>query len=85
LRGRNSEGHPTLKLRDVSCDFSGGVLTLRGRVPSYHLKQLAQSHVAEVPGVLEVDNCVEVVSPGVSHHYDRRQHEAFVSVQNDSQ
>ncbi len=51
------------ELRDVCCDFSGGVLTLQGRVPSYHLKQLAQARVAEVPGVLEVDNRVEVVMP----------------------
>ncbi len=51
------------ELHNVSCEFSGGVLTLRGRVPSYHLRQLAQADVAEVPGVLEVDNLVEVVPP----------------------
>jgi hypothetical protein len=51
-----------VELRGVCCDFSGGVLTLRGRVPSYHLKQLAQADVAGVPGVLEVDNRVEVVA-----------------------
>jgi hypothetical protein len=51
------------ELHDVSCDFRGGTLTLRGNVPSYHLKQLAQASVADVPGVVEVDNCVEVVSP----------------------
>ena len=28
------------ELRNLSCDFSGGVLTLTGRVPSYYLKQL---------------------------------------------
>jgi osmotically-inducible protein OsmY len=48
------------ELREVSCDFSGGVLTLTGRVPSYHLKQLAQAAVADVPGVIAVDNHVEV-------------------------
>jgi hypothetical protein len=56
------------ELRDVSCDFSGGTLTLRGRVPSYHLKQLAQASVAEVPGVVEIDNRVEVVMPRFSHN-----------------
>jgi len=50
------------ELHDVSCEFSGGVLTLRGRVPSYHLKQLAQASVTEVPGVVEVHNRVEVVA-----------------------
>ncbi|MEN6459283.1 MAG: BON domain-containing protein [Thermoguttaceae bacterium] len=48
------------ELRQVTCDFRAGVLTLRGRLPSYHLKQLAQTAVAEVPGVVEVDNRVEV-------------------------
>jgi hypothetical protein len=51
---------PYFELRDLSCDFSGGVLTLNGRVPSYHLKQLAQTAVAGVPGVIEIDNHVEV-------------------------
>ena len=49
------------ELRNLSCDFSGGVLTLTGRVPSYHLKQLAQTAVADLPGVVEIDNHVEVV------------------------
>ena len=52
------------ELRDLSCDFSGGVLTLRGRVPTYYLKQLAQEAVADVPGVIEVDNHVEVDASG---------------------
>ena len=73
------------ELRDVCCDFSGGVLTLQGRVPSYHLKQLAQVKVAEVPGVLEVENRVEVVVPRASHNPDRREHEAPASVPNDCQ
>jgi osmotically-inducible protein OsmY len=52
-----------IELRNISCDFSGGILTLCGRVPSYYLKQLAQASVAEVPGVIEVHNRVEVTSP----------------------
>ncbi len=52
---------PEAGLHEVSCEFSGGILTLRGRVPSYHLKQLAEAAVAEVPGVIEVHNRVEVV------------------------
>jgi len=50
------------ELRNVSCDFSGGILTLHGRVPTYHLKQLAQASGAEVPGVVEVHNRVEVTA-----------------------
>jgi osmotically-inducible protein OsmY len=51
------------ELRNVSCDFSGGTLTLHGRVPTYYLKQLAQASVADVPGVIEVHNRVEVAAP----------------------
>ncbi len=50
------------ELHEVSCEFSGGILTLRGRLPSYHLKQIAQAAVAQVPGVIEVDDRVELVT-----------------------
>lgn len=53
-----------LELRNVSCDFHEGVLTIRGRVPSYHLKQLAQALLCEIEGVLELNNQLEVVAPG---------------------
>ena len=66
------------ELREVSCDFSGGVLTLHGRVPSYHLKQLAQSYVADVPGVFEVHNRVEVTTPRAARNVGRREPEAVV-------
>jgi hypothetical protein len=68
------------ELHDVTCDFSGGILTLRGSVPSYHLKQLAQASVAEVPGVVEVDNCVEVVSPRSFQDHFWRIPDALASV-----
>lgn len=68
------------ELRGVSCEFSGGVLTLQGRVPSYHLKQLAQASVAHVPGVVEVRNRVEVAATG--HFQDAwREDESPVSIQ----
>ncbi len=51
-----------LELRNVSCDFKDGVLTLRGRVPSYHLKQLAQSLLGELAGILKLNNQLEVVA-----------------------
>jgi osmotically-inducible protein OsmY len=54
------------EIRELSCDFNGGVLTLRGRVPTYYLKQVAQEAVADVPGVIEVCNGVEV---GASSRY----------------
>jgi hypothetical protein len=50
-----------LELRNVSCEFHEGVLTLRGRVHSYHLKQLAQSLLGEMAGILRLNNQLEVV------------------------
>jgi len=49
-----------IELRAISCEFDEGVLTLRGRVPSYYLKQMAQSLVDGIPGVAELDNQLEV-------------------------
>jgi hypothetical protein len=33
-------------IRDVECEYDDGVLTMRGRLPSFFLKQMAQSAVA---------------------------------------
>jgi hypothetical protein len=52
-----------LALKNVSCEFREGVLTLRGCLPSYYLKQMAQTEVARVAGVLRVVNEIEVVTP----------------------
>lgn len=71
------------ELHNVSCDYSGGVLTLRGHVPTYHLKQIAQASVADVPGVVEVHNRVEVTSARVSPCFETnwREREALASAQ----
>ena len=53
--------NPYLALRNVSCDCRGGVLVLRGRLPTYYLKQVAQEAVAHLEGVQGVDNRIEVV------------------------
>lgn len=45
----------------LHCDFHDGVLTVRGRVPSFHLKQVAQSLLRDVEGVGVIDNRVDVV------------------------
>ncbi len=50
-----------LALHDVSCEQHGEVLYLRGCLPSYFLKQMAQAIVAEVEGVGEIVNRIEVV------------------------
>lgn len=51
-------GYPAL--RRVACEYRDGTITLRGRVPSYFLKQLAQSVVRHCAGVKRVENCLQV-------------------------
>jgi osmotically-inducible protein OsmY len=49
------------ELRRVTCEYHEGILTLRGRVSSYYMKQIAQTIVQHVEGVERVVNRVEVV------------------------
>jgi hypothetical protein len=55
--------NPYLALKSVSCDCRGGVLVLRGCLPSYYLKQIAQEVVARLEGVAAIDNQIQVVRP----------------------
>lgn len=54
---------PYFFLKYLNCQFQGGVLTLRGRVPYRQLKQFAESIVSRVEGVQEVVNRIEVFDP----------------------
>jgi len=51
-------GYPIL--RRVECAYHNGTLTLRGRVPSYFLKQMAQAAVCRCAGIERVENCLQV-------------------------
>jgi osmotically-inducible protein OsmY len=51
-----------LALKNVSCEYHEGVLTLRGCLPSYYLKQIAQTAVATVDGVSRINNEIEVIA-----------------------
>jgi osmotically-inducible protein OsmY len=53
--------HPHLKTQRIWCEFDGGKLFLRGQVPSYFFKQLAQEAVLGLGGVRQVVNEIEVV------------------------
>jgi carbon storage regulator CsrA len=53
--------HTHLSLQRILCDFEKGRLFLRGQVPSFYLKQLAQTAVAGLDGVRQVVNEIEVV------------------------
>ena len=56
-------GYPTLA--NVSAEVHEGALVLRGRLSTYYLKQVAQTLAAQVDGVEEVINCIEVVDSGL--------------------
>jgi hypothetical protein len=49
-----------LALRTVSCEYHNGTGVLRGQVPSYYLKQLAQSMLLSSPLFKNVVNLIEV-------------------------
>jgi hypothetical protein len=53
---------PYRALRNVTCVCQEGTLILYGRVPSYHLKQIAQTAVATLPGVGRIDNRIDVAA-----------------------
>ena len=50
------------ELDSVSCDFHEGVLTLRGRVSSFYLKQMAQELVRPLETVEQINNRLLVAS-----------------------
>ena len=54
---------PSLALRDIGCVYNEGVLTLRGRLPTLHLKQIAQAVVADIEGVQTIVNQIQVPAP----------------------
>ena len=51
---------PYTAMRRISCECKHGVLFLRGRLFSFHEKQVAQETVARIDGVTQVVNEVEV-------------------------
>ena len=53
-------GNSYLALRNVSCKYHAGVLTLRGCLPTYYLKQMAQEVVAGMKGAAQIINQIEV-------------------------
>jgi osmotically-inducible protein OsmY len=49
-------------LRTVSFCYERGVLILRGRLPTYFHKQLAQEAVRRIEGMAQIVNQIEVTS-----------------------
>lgn len=59
---RRLQHHAHLPLRNVECECDGDVLTLRGCVCSYYLRQTAQALVADLAGSVVVVNEIEVIA-----------------------
>ena len=53
-----SSGHHAL--RSIECEYWEGEAVLRGRVPTYYMKQIAQSILLADPVVETVINLIEV-------------------------
>jgi osmotically-inducible protein OsmY len=51
---------PYHAVRLVNCTFQNGVLKLTGHVPTFHYKQLAQTTIADLRGVIQVVNDIHV-------------------------
>lgn len=51
---------PYQALRAISCEYDRGVLLLRGQLPTFYQKQLAQEAVVGLAGVVQVVNETEV-------------------------
>ncbi len=61
-RAENCLRHnPYLANKNVQCDFHEGVLTLRGCLPTYYLRQLAQETLGPVSGILRIVNEIEIM------------------------
>jgi len=52
---------PYPRVRNVSCEYRDGALVLRGQLPTFFQKQLAQEAVSRLDGVTQVVNQIEVV------------------------
>lgn len=50
-------------LRALECDCQRGKLVLRGCLPTYYLKQVAQTLASRTPGVESVANEIEIADP----------------------
>ena len=54
------ENSPYQAVRRILCRCDHGILSLRGHLPSFHQKQVAQEAVVRVKGVAQVINEIEV-------------------------
>jgi len=62
---------PYMPLRALSCELDNGVLTVRGRVPSFYHKQLAFAELTRQLYGCEIIDMIEVILPNKSTHPKR--------------
>ena len=63
VKRRLSAGCPyAFYFSQVSFEYGDGVLTLRGRVATFRLRQVLETRLADFLGVVCIDNRVDVVS-----------------------
>ena len=60
-RALRTNGYPAL--RTIQASVEGRRVVLKGRVPSYYMKQMAQAVTLDVAGVQDLRNDVEVAAP----------------------
>ena len=60
LAERMFAASPYAPIRRLKCTFREGEMVIAGSVDSFYLKQLAQSAVQKVAGVVRISNIVEV-------------------------
>jgi hypothetical protein len=60
---RLSENCPyAFYFREIHCEFANGILTVRGRLPTFYLMQVLQSRLGMLEHVQEIRNEVDVVN-----------------------
>jgi hypothetical protein len=53
--------HPSFRCSDLNVECQEDVLIVRGYLPTFYLKQLLQTALLQVEGVVRIDNRVDVV------------------------
>jgi hypothetical protein len=64
LVSQRLQASPYAAIRRVACFVDEGVLVLQGEVPSYYLKQLAQSAVIGFSSIARIANRIRVTDDG---------------------
>jgi osmotically-inducible protein OsmY len=59
---RRLEGAGYAVLKNISCRFRSGTMVLRGDVPSYYHKQIAQEAIRTLRNVSSIENHITVTS-----------------------